>query len=366
METYTIITIVDVINLLLLIYLIRQNTLHSSRNSKAFSVAILLVIVVSVIELIIYWLESYWIKTGYWDGYRILDIVLNIVGFSVTPIIPVALMFLVKKDIKKYLKYFSALIIFNLILFITTPITGWMFTVTKSGEYIRGPFYFLFTLIYVCQGVILIWANLKSMRRYDFSERCYLLIVFIVVLIGSLFQIKFEYIHSTWPCLTVALIMYYLFFRELEFKYDILTGVLNRRTYEIDLQRMKKSKDLSIIIFDVDDFKNINDKYGHRAGDLCLRDVAQIIKTNFSDIGKTYRFGGDEFLVFVEGFTEKQIKKIIENIINDLKKRRQEDIYIPMVSFGIGFYNNLSGHNIISAINDADENMYIYKQQRKN
>ncbi len=55
-----------------------------------------------------------------------------------------------------------------------------------------------------------------------------------------------------------------------------------------------------LVVFDVDDFKQINDRYGHMKGDLCLADIAECIKKAYASFGYCYRIGGDEFCVITE------------------------------------------------------------------
>lgn len=85
--------------------------------------------------------------------------------------------------------------------------------------------------------------------------------------------------------------------------YDPLTKVLNRRAFDTQLNKMFADKSqlgrCSFIFFDLDDFKDVNDTYGHDAGDLVLTRAAQILDEAFEDTGIVARIGGDEFNIFV-------------------------------------------------------------------
>ena len=84
---------------------------------------------------------------------------------------------------------------------------------------------------------------------------------------------------------------------------DPLTGAVNRRGLERDLgRRMQDGKPFSLILIDLDDFKAVNDLYGHAAGDDMLRQFASELATRFPAADLVARFGGDEFVGVVDGF----------------------------------------------------------------
>jgi diguanylate cyclase (GGDEF)-like protein len=87
---------------------------------------------------------------------------------------------------------------------------------------------------------------------------------------------------------------------------DKLTGVYNRNHYEaqvpIEIERATRSEsNLSMLILDIDDFKKINDTYGHRRGDEALALVAELIKRNLRKIDQPFRYGGEEFVILLPG-----------------------------------------------------------------
>jgi len=85
---------------------------------------------------------------------------------------------------------------------------------------------------------------------------------------------------------------------------DSLTGLSNRRQFEtlLDHEFNKTSRyesPLSCLLIDIDNFKRINDKYGHQAGDTCLKEIAEIIKNNVRKVDTVARWGGEEFCVLM-------------------------------------------------------------------
>ncbi len=137
---------------------------------------------------------------------------------------------------------------------------------------------------------------------------------------------------------------------------DALTGVHNRNAYNRRISEIEKrhSKDeFAIMLFDVDDFKNINDTNGHLAGDEALKYLAQILKEVFcSSDDRIYRIGGDEFAVISKGKTEDQIMELLFRVTNALK----EDGKIA-VSKGYSMINK----NVNAAFAQADQMLYAEK-----
>ncbi|MBT2658645.1 GGDEF domain-containing protein [Bacillus sp. ISL-18] len=146
---------------------------------------------------------------------------------------------------------------------------------------------------------------------------------------------------------------------------DYLTGLYNRRFIDEIFPKLKSSVDrknqqLSLLILDCNNFKQINDTYGHKAGDLVLKDVSSMLLTCVRDCDIIARWGGDEFLIVAPNSDQEGIKtmiKCIEKELNELSKRSGNHI---SVSAGMAIYPNDS-NNLDNLIKIADKNMYKLK-----
>lgn len=140
-------------------------------------------------------------------------------------------------------------------------------------------------------------------------------------------------------------------------KTDPLTGIYNRNILE-DLQL---NSDNLLIYIDLDNFKSINDSFGHLAGDKVLCDVANILKKIFRHDDYIVRMGGDEYLIIIGCTEDVDVKKALLEIETRFKTKFQENY--PQLSFSFG-YNRFES-NIDSTLDIIDKKMYKNKATKK-
>ena len=104
--------------------------------------------------------------------------------------------------------------------------------------------------------------------------------------------------------------------------HDALTGLLNRRRFEEDLEKLLKAGQMgSVLLFDIDDFKNINDTLGHVYGDAVLQHVARTLEHHLDPRSTPYRFGSDEFLIVVDGVVDpEELRLCVERLLEALSE----------------------------------------------
>ncbi len=169
---------------------------------------------------------------------------------------------------------------------------------------------------------------------------------------------------------------------EQEAAYDYLTELYNRREFErmvLDhinaIEDEKKYSDqrekkiaystLTVILCDLDKFKPINDLYGHAVGDIILKEVANVLKSNIRTFDVAARLGGDEFAIVLLGTNEEEAIKKVEKIREKLKEveKKYIDQYPRieiLVSFGIQEYKDGLDFEMIMEL--ADKKMYEEKK----
>jgi len=146
--------------------------------------------------------------------------------------------------------------------------------------------------------------------------------------------------------------------------YDHLTGIRNRLAIFEDA----KGKSGSIIFLDLDDFKDINDTYGHDVGDYFLKEVALKLTQVTAELSATpYRIGGDEFIIKTcNNMVKEHVINIAKQVIDELKAPViiKEKEYIISCSIGISFYKDI--YTLEDIIHQADLAMYQSKKDGKN
>jgi len=146
---------------------------------------------------------------------------------------------------------------------------------------------------------------------------------------------------------------------------DSLTGLLNRNCFEQTIENLDKNeyRNVACVYIDANGLHNINNRFGHEAGDNMLKAVAQALQSKFGS-DKTYRIGGDEFVAFTFGDSEKQIEENIESIKNDIEKQGYS------ISYGVSFSEVSTNAEIF--IKQAERNMldnkysYYHKKSVEN
>lgn len=151
---------------------------------------------------------------------------------------------------------------------------------------------------------------------------------------------------------------------------DGLTKVYNR-THFLTLAEtaIKKHKDISLIMLDIDYFKKINDTYGHLIGDVVLQELAVKVKGQFESKHIVGRYGGEEFLILLKDIKLEEAYKLAENLRKKIENMKIETNIEELITFtiSIGVANiNKSILNIAQLIERADEAMYISKQKGRN
>lgn len=154
--------------------------------------------------------------------------------------------------------------------------------------------------------------------------------------------------------------------------YDEMTGVYNRRVgiefLNQELKKMRRGKTfLSICYIDINDLKNVNDNFGHDAGDNLIKFIIQDIKSAMRESDILSRLGGDEFLLIFPDCRLNEVKSIWKRVEESLKERNAKDDIEYNISASYGFAetdseNALSSDEIIQI---ADKRMYDHKRRTK-
>lgn len=143
---------------------------------------------------------------------------------------------------------------------------------------------------------------------------------------------------------------------------DGLTQLNNRKKYELMIANCKKKKiPYCFLMIDIDNFKKVNDTYGHAAGDQILRFVSSVIQQYCGRGISAFRYGGEELCLFLLNVSEKRSRKIAEEIRKSIANTKEDNPCSVTVSIGVGI--SLYGEDVFK---EADENLYKAKNNGKN
>lgn len=150
-------------------------------------------------------------------------------------------------------------------------------------------------------------------------------------------------------------------------EHDPLTGVLNRGAFDQILGLLEKDKrDFALILVDVDNFKGVNDNYGHAMGDSILKRVSKLLKDGFRSIDHVCRIGGDEFAVIMMDVTS-DLGYTIENKIGEINNQlAMHEENVPPVSLSVGAAFMDRENPKESMFKDADRALYYVKEHGRN
>ncbi|MGA0034317.1 MAG: GGDEF domain-containing protein, partial [Burkholderiales bacterium] len=154
--------------------------------------------------------------------------------------------------------------------------------------------------------------------------------------------------------------------------YDGLTGLPNRVLVQdrvdhaMSIQRRDQQRNYLLLFIDLDGFKQVNDQMGHKAGDIVLQQVAQRIARVLRDTDTVSRWGGDEFIVFMEQVDPAMAQTIIEKIRTAVEMPVNVGNREARVGASIGTaVAPADGTNLAVLARAADERMYAEKRRRK-
>ena len=151
---------------------------------------------------------------------------------------------------------------------------------------------------------------------------------------------------------------------------DSLTGLYVRRYFMVklheELHRAERYKNiLSIVMADLDRFKNINDTYGHDTGDRVLKAIGKFLQQNIRDVDVVARYGGEEFVLMIPEAAKDAARSLSERLRKNLSEMKFENLPPITISLGIATYPN-DGKDAEDLIKKADAAMYAAKRAGRN
>ena len=352
---FCVLTIIDLFVLSFMCILTKLSESLNKKQKRGFFFAFILIAFISILEAITL------VVDGLPKEYRWINIFSNYLGFGLSPIPSISLIYVLDKKsiVSKEMKIaIFCEVAFLIFLAISIPY-GLVFSVSADNIYSRGPFFYIYIIVYFLSILFLLLSTIIT--SLDFQNRSKKLIypLTVFLLAETIIQILTPDLHVSWLCITLLSVLYFIYCNEMWHQLDGLTGLLNQNSYLNSTSKIYKSDGI-LIVFDVDDFKLVNDKYGHLKGDACLSEIADCLKKAYANYGYCYRIGGDEFCVLLVDVDKED--ECLFNFVSLLEEKRRQYEFIPTVSYGS---SPLSKEDILIIKERADKNMYEYKKKNK-
>lgn len=188
--------------------------------------------------------------------------------------------------------------------------------------------------------------------------------------IGALLDIIFTEISVLWPSVVLSILFIYLNLQNYRVNTDSLTGLYNRNQLEYRLEKyirsVKNGGKFGLVLIDINDFKLINDNYGHVQGDKAIEDVAFILKSCFRLTDFVSRYAGDEFIALVKVDENDNLVQIVERLNAAVDTYNRSAIIKVFLSIGYSVYDKSMNYTPKEFIDFVDNLMYVEKAKKGN
>lgn len=244
-------------------------------------------------------------------------------------------------------------------------VPGILFHVTADNVYARGRWSvlgYITLLIYFAYSIYLVYHSKRQGRNLNFFPVLYFILP---CLAGVLIQMLCYGITSSWIMVTAALIFVQLQSYAENLYTDELSGLYNRRYFKTMLAKKENAdkKSLYGIMMDINDFKKINDEFGHSIGDRALCRMGELLFRSVPEDGIAIRYAGDEFIVLLPQGSEKRTLSAMEEIGSNLSGFNDSGMEPFSLSMAMGYTKWQEQDDAESFLKRMDAKMYEEKRR---
>lgn len=265
------------------------------------------------------------------------------------------------------------IVVLSLIIQVAAMPFGAVFSINDANLYTRGPLYTVGVISMALPAFVimyrLLFFYLKKLNQLIKSNyRIIILVALLMVSLTAITVIEGYSSHDlevTFPVISLVLASVHLMLMSTSTTIDHLTGLQNIQGMDRYFEELPKVSNLyvAVMFFDLDKFKEINDNYGHKMGDVILQDFSKIISSEVKNKDLAARIGGDEFLLVVQADHEKAIGRLLNTIekrVNEYNDSHEINMYY---SCGIGVNPPNTKLDRKTIVEKADKHMYEVKEE---
>ncbi|HHY81275.1 MAG TPA: GGDEF domain-containing protein [Clostridiales bacterium] len=348
--------LIDIAALFYMIGMLYSSTALKSYRKKPFLTGITLTVIIILCEM------GTVLSSNAVLNIRCIHIMCNVLGFALTPMIPLAIVLIFDRRLFSTYKLLLIPTFINIAAAVISPLYRLIFYVDKNNQYARGDYFFIFIAVYIINLMLLVISTLIAGKMYNYPIMRKMAALSVFIIVGTSIQLTIPSAYSSWHCVTLSLLLYLLLMSEFDSSFDTLTGLYNRAAFDKVIKQTAETKPFSVIIIDINDFKSINDTHGHVYGDSVIKSVADIIRKSFVKNYTCYRYGGDEFFIIGSETDKEKIEYHIKTLIKNLAKMRDKGNPLPTVSYGYSIFEGGEKLDINKVLKEADDQMYYFKK----
>ena len=246
---------------------------------------------------------------------------------------------------------------FNLFVLLPSLFTDWFFSYDKTGRVVHGPLHYEPHILSAIYLLFLFALAFMAGSRGRNTETGIIAITGTSVTVAVIVEMAFQLRGILLSVIALSIMGYYLYLHIEHFRYDNLTGVLNREAFSVDIKKYGSHSVTHVLSIDLNGLKSLNDTKGHEEGDTALKTVAQAISEKLLPNCRLYRIGGDEFAAVCMFKTTADVEKMIESMYMAVE--------VTSYSCAIGFAEWKKDKTFLEVYKDADDAMYRKKRSMK-
>lgn len=373
---YTEINLICITLMLLFANQIRYKSARLSSDSRVFNVILWTTVIMCASDMV-----AGICRGQFFTGARVLIEISNLIFSEAISVVSFLWLVyvLIKLKLIKHLKgqlflYAVPFIAISIITLIN-PFTNWLFTIDENNLYTRNVgIYFHWTIswaYFVIATIIIAYKIVKERDKNKRKEIGPLLLFIIAPVVAAVIQMMFYGVTCFQVGVTISILVISLTEQNTQIVTDALTGLSNRYAFNKYWKRFMQHHSetrLFLMMIDINNFKQVNDKFGHMEGDRALCDIADAVRQSCEEATSKFfacRYGGDEFLIAGYDCRQDEIIDLKNAIHKKLEEKNSSNDYPYVLSVSMGTASGIcmSSDDIDNLLCIADDAMYAEKNK---
>lgn len=307
--------------------------------------------------ILLYIVEEAWERQlALGETYTHLRVLLSAVGYMLRPMTVYFLVMIIFKSTAKWRLLLSLPILFNAVVAFSVLFGKWAFWYTADNQFARGPLGFTPFATAGFYVVTLLVLTILECKKGDRMEIMTVSMIVVLAVVATVMESVFQFYAIQSATSGVSITFYYLFLHTNQNNRDSLTRALVRRRFYLDAERYRTAL-TAVISLDLNNLKELNDQYGHVAGDRALIVMTETVKKCIKKRASLYRTGGDEFMVLCYKMDEEKVQALVRQIRDAMENTEYR------CAAGYAMYHYHAGLDYVCHL--ADEAMYENKLRMK-